>query len=320
MDKSSTLIQQNKVPIKTNLLVDIKMNTACDYHRIVIPFSHNKMVASKPTLVYNRVFSYGIEKVKQYKNQGYKIVIDLDDYWHLNPEHYLYDHFHHHSKEIIEGIKLADMVIVTTDILAMKVRPHNKKVVVIRNALPFDSGQFIKSKNHQSNTPVVWAGGSSHYDDLKLISRGFTQKDITLAGYNENSLEWGKIKDILPRSNYVENVNINNYMKVYDGHKLAIAPLVDNFFNNCKSNLKVLEAGCKGIPIICSPVLPYKNDIDKNVVLYADTSTDWHMLTRKLLKDKIMLKEKGEELAEHVRMHYDLEDANMLRQQVLTSF
>jgi len=39
---------------------------------------------------------------------------------------------------------------------------------------------------------------------------------------------------------------------------LAVAPLEVNRFNECKSNLRLLEYGILGWPVVCSDVLPYR--------------------------------------------------------------
>lgn len=108
-------------------------------------------------------------------------------------------------------------------------------------------------------------------------------------------------------------------MEAYDGHSLAVAPLIDSPFNRCKSNLKILEAGAKGLPIICSKVLPYYNPIDESVVSYAETTQDWHTEVKRYLNNPSYREDRGAALAEHVRLHYRMEDANELRRQVYES-
>lgn len=42
---------------------------------------------------------------------------------------------------------------------------------------------------------------------------------------------------------------------------LALAPLEDNLFNQCKSNLRLLEYGACGFPVVCSDVRPYQGSL-----------------------------------------------------------
>ena len=38
-----------------------------------------------------------------------------------------------------------------------------------------------------------------------------------------------------------------------------VAPLKNNTFNKAKSDLKLVEAGCFGIPIVCQDIVTYEN-------------------------------------------------------------
>lgn len=315
------------------LKCDNKLGSGCDYHRIVMPFAGNTFKPKKDVLVFNRVYSRGSDEVKRLKAQGVKIIVDLDDFYSLNPEHYMAGVFTNHSKTIVEMIKLADVVTVTTEYLAYKIRHLNRNVVVIRNALPYDEGQFTLTKDRYSDTPIIWAGGASHEPDLSLVANTFDDTLLTIAGYEvypsapvgNNSqylttAEWVKVKRKIPNAQYKPAIkNLGEYMSVYDGHSIAIAPLVDNDFNNCKSNLKILEAGAKGLPIICSPVLPYFNPVDAKVVIYADSKASWHYEVVKLIRNPRYTEDRGMMLAEHVRLNYNLADANELRRQVIES-
>lgn len=309
---------------KPKLLCDYKFNSGCDYHRVVMPFSHADIEAKTDVLVFNRIYSQGADEVLKLKRQGVKIVVDLDDFYQLNPEHYLAHLYEPNTRTIVEMIKLADVVIVTTEYLAYKVRHINNNVVVIRNALPFDEGQFTLTNDRSSGTPIVWAGGASHEPDLRLLSNTFDDSLLSIAGYEASASvtgqEWIKIRRSLPNAQYKPAVkSLDSYMTVYDSHALVIAPLVDNDFNNCKSNLKVLEAGAKGIPIVCSKVLPYFNPVDARAVTFAESKAEWHYEVVKLLRNPNYREDRGLFLAEHVRTHYNLKDANELRRQVIES-
>lgn len=44
---------------------------------------------------------------------------------------------------------------------------------------------------------------------------------------------------------------------------VAIAPLEDNTFNRCKSDLKLIESGALGLPVVCQDMITYKNALYK---------------------------------------------------------
>lgn len=253
------------------------------------------------------------------KSTGHKIICDIDDYWILNPEHYLYPHYvkSNRQDEIIANLKMADVVTVTTPLLAAKVREYNRNVVVIPNALPFDQGQFTKSNDKTSGTPFVYVGGASHYDDLALLQGLYG--DLTIAGFHNEEIEWHRIKSLCGGATFKNALPTSEYMKAYNGHRVAIAPLVDNAFNNCKSNIKILEAGAKGIPVIASRCFPYDNPVDKPFVLYASNRYEWWAHMCNLNTNPSLAEDMGAALAEHVRLQYHIRDANELRRQVIES-
>lgn len=308
--------------LENKLILDVRTTTSCDYHRIVLPFSYMHPEPKVPVFVFNRIASYGLDFLYKLKAQGVKIVMDIDDHYQIDPSHYLFQTFMREgmTNHLIANIKLADVVTVTTSLLASKIRHLNNNIVVIPNALPFDQDQFTRSNDLESKSPIVWCGGASHYQDLKILQNLPLPAATTFVGFNSNNKEWIKIKLDHPKVNYEPEIPLTKYMTAYDGHKVALAPLTDSTFNSCKSNLKVLEVGAKGLPIICSMVEPYYNSVDKDVVIYASNKSDWHKEITRLLVYKDYREDQGEKLAEHVRLHYNLKDANELRRQVLLSF
>lgn len=81
---------------------------------------------------------------------------------------------------------------------------------------------------------------------------------------------------------------INTYISSYSYFNTALAPLVNNSFNNMKSELKLIEAGNSKTSIICSDIPLYNNIIThgKNGLLVKEKKShkDW-VKNIKLLKD-----------------------------------
>lgn len=298
--------------------IDIKEGQSCDYHRIDLPFRYiNASQFSKDIIVFNRVHSRGSEYLRSMKAQGMKIVMDVDDFWHLTPNHYLHDHFRDHvAPEMMRGFSLADMVIVTNEVLAAEARAYHHNVVIVPNALPVDYGQFVPSRN--PGITVVYGGGPSHYCDLAAFNTAFNRNEVTIVGLDRHP-EWRKIVDLMPNATYNVRRDLNNYMDMYDGHVAALAPLIPTPFNKCKSNLKMLEAGVKCIPLIASKTHPYYNQKDKDFVLYAENSADWSRHIDRVIRDRQYSRDLGLKLASHVRDNYNLFRVNNLRVEALRS-
>jgi glycosyltransferase involved in cell wall biosynthesis len=294
--------------------------TSCGYHRIDLPFSQLRADLKVPVLVFNRYMQQGVGALVAKRRQGFKIVADLDDFWDLPPEHYLAAAWNASGTpaKIRACLAAADVVLVTNAALADHVHALNPNVVIVPNALPFDEGQFTRAE--QGAETFVYAGGPSHVPDVAPLAEAFNDPCVVFAGDDPRQPEWLKMRQYAPRARYVASRPVSAYMPAYDGHIAALAPLADNPFNRCKSSLKMLEAGAKGLPLIASNVSPYANDTATGNVLLAGGTAEWQANMRFLRERPARAAELGEALAAHVREHYQLRDANEIRRQVLESF
>ena len=284
---------ENKIYTQVNQL-------SCDYHRIVVPMIGLPDVKPKnPVFFFSRLCNEGLDFIQELKKSGVKIVCDLDDYFFLDPDHYLYDYWVENeiSRNMIDTIKLADVCTTTNTWLASEILPFNKNVEIIPNALPFDYGQYTISPETIFGSKFVYVAGKSHLPDIGLLGN---LPNTTICGIKVDGFQ------------YKPHVSILEYMNLYDGHACSLAPLRDTKFNNCKSNLKMLEAGAKGIPLVASRVKPYFNDVDSEYVIYCDR--DWENTLKKYSAYDLM--EKGLQLASFVRSKYNLSNINILRKEL----
>lgn len=308
-----------------NLLVEHRPTSGCWFHRVGEPlkaFGDDLPDPKNTTIWFSRLSAIPYEKLKEYKLAGVKIWIDQDDHFILSPNHVLKETYRVNGmgdrfKALLD---LADVVTVTNDYLASQLKPYtNGEVVIVPNALSYDEGQFTLSEDTESGTPIVYVGGNTHLHDLELVRRAIPLNELTIGGVNKDCQVWKEVTKRFAGVSTKPQATLDSYMNLYEGHKIALAPLEKNNFNACKSNLKILEAGAKGLPIVTSRVHPYYNDLDKDVVIYGNSENSWRSAVTKLLKDDEYRKDKGLELAAHVRQHYQLSDANKIRRQIIES-
>lgn len=308
-----------------NLLVEHRPTSGCWFHRVGEPlkaFGDDLPDPKNTTIWFSRLSAIPYEKLKEYKLAGVKIWIDQDDHFILSPNHVLKETYrvNNMGDRFKALLDLADVVTVTNDYLASQLKPYtNGEVVVVPNALSYDQGQFTKSTDTDSGTYLCYVGGNTHLHDLELVRKALPMSELTIGGVSPECAVWQEVTKRFKGASTKPQQTLDNYMSLYDGHKIALAPLEKNVFNMCKSNLKILEAGAKGIPIVCSKTLPYYNELDKNVVLYGNTENSWRSIVNKLLKDEFFRLEKSQELYEHVRHFYHLKDVNELRRQIIES-
>lgn len=115
------------------------------------------------------------------------------------------------------------------------------------------------------------------------------------------------------------SVDLENYLNYYDSADVAIAPLQDTFWNSMKSELKVIEAAAKHVPIIASKVAPYSDMKSDAGIIWVTQPKQWLEHIRYCIKNPEYVKEQGEQLYEQVSKDYDLININKLRMQVFNS-
>lgn len=325
----------------------IKKGTSCDFHRLYLPLKYMgvdvdsdkklpTLLAEASVVVFNRWAGFEIEHLLRFKKKyGFKIICDLDDYFELYSRHILYKSWQEHDmkRKVLEGIFNADIVTVTTARLADVVKKYNKNVEVVPNGLPFDKEQFVAGERDFDKCQLLYVGGTSHFWDLLTLKSLFykiAREDIkkklqvSLAGYNDSNEEskrfWNAMESICTankRLDYERKYNrpIEDYMGLYDGAGIAIAPLEDNYFNRFKSNLKILEAGCRRIPIVVSDIPPY-SDEQSDLIMKCSSTSDWYKSIETLVKNPSLREEAGDHLGIYVRANYDLEKINEKRKQI----
>lgn len=113
--------------------------------------------------------------------------------------------------------------------------------------------------------------------------------------------------------------DINSYASNYNYFDVSLAPLVNNTFNNNKSQLKVIEAGFHKKALIASYVQPYKLDLisavdegkfnDKGnalVVPEAKNHKEWARQMKRLIENPSLINDLGNRLYETVKDKYSL--------------
>jgi hypothetical protein len=112
---------------------------------------------------------------------GIRFGLDLDDYWDLPEDHLLYEHYKETNKPqlIVESIKAAHFVICTTEILATKIKEHNKEVYVIENGIDTEDPTWQNNHINSKRIRYGFTQGTTHIPDVMSI-----HKDVQTALYD----------------------------------------------------------------------------------------------------------------------------------------
>jgi glycosyltransferase involved in cell wall biosynthesis len=331
------------------ILVITQQNSGVGYHRLMLPIYYMpKKYAFFTDTINDEILSenYDIVVVNRYiptchvddlvkfrEKYGFKLVVDIDDYWHLDPWHILFNYYE--SQPIIDHIKIADMVTCTNATLRTEISRYNDKVQIVPNALPYGKDQFTDVHVPGEKIRIVYTGSITHEKDVALLRNPFkkvlsdrlivNQLHFTLCGYDPandySKMVWHKmINDFTVALKLPGNVKnalpIMEYMNFYNEADISVVPLVASKFNGMKSNLKVLEAATKKIPVIVSNVDPYAGC---PYTVKVSNQTDWYKSIKKLTTDAIYRKEIGEANYEWCSTYFHLDKINELRQQIFQS-
>lgn len=293
-------------------------------------------------VMYNRILPDEVfnDLKKLQQKYGFKICLDVDDYWHLDTHHVLYDYYQdiEFAMRQIEHIKHADVILTTHPRLAFEVALINPNVHVCPNAIP-KQGQFNITREYSAHTRLFWQGSRTHVKDVEILEHPIEQlKSIAgkikmvIGGIEEIETEdsteekptyqmipeWQRMAEVYTAGfkhqyKMIPGEPVTNYYSMYAHVDICLVPLVRSKFNSFKSNLKILEAANLGLPVIASDVDPYKN----LPINYCRSSKDWVGHVKRLVQFPARQKEEGERLKDYADSHFNFEKINTERKQIL---
>lgn len=119
-----------------------------------------------------------ISRIKWLKDQGIKVIMDIDDLWHVDHRHPLYYHIMKEKigDKKIEMLRLVDYITTTTPVFAntIKEKLGLKNAVIFPNAINPEEKQFQPEPIPSDKVRFGWLGGSTHLHDLDLLRNGIS--------------------------------------------------------------------------------------------------------------------------------------------------
>lgn len=262
-------------------------------------------------VVFNRVLPITEQKkfIRKLQSKGVYVICDIDDHWILSSNHASKNIGDAYRQYSIEALMYADEVWTTHELLGKEVERLNANWYVIPNALDPNEPQWQPKTNYSNR--IGWAGGITHFHDLMLTKDAWNDTTPVICGFNEHP-EWLKLSDNF-KADYINALPVTEYGLLYDQFDIAIAPLEDNKFNRCKSNLKIIEAGMKGLPIFVQNIHPYTDDA-KGIFKVDNWNTSIREASAMGVQE---IRESGQALREYVLSNYDINKVNELRKERL---
>jgi len=260
-------------------------------------------------LIQNAFLDHMLNPWKKYQkfNDAFK-VCGLDDLVYMLPD--MHPKQGKWPKNIRRKVKelfqCSDRVIVANEALAEEYRKMTNEVLVVPNYLERWRwcSVVLPQKKKSKKLRVGWAGGHEHIADLEfirpIIKALHNEVDWVFMGLCLDGFEpyikerhYGVEFDLYPQK--LADLNLD----------LAIAPLMHNRFNECKTNLRLLEFGIMGWPVVCTDIVPYKN---APVTHVANNVNEWIRVIREKINEPDELLREGAVLRQWVIDNYMLDD------------
>lgn len=271
--------------------------------------------------------SYLAQAIPMFQKKGVKIVVDIDDdltaihpdnpsFWRLHPRNFgrvmENGKKHLHSWRFLnEACKQADLVTISTPLLASKYASHGRYSVLYNYLAP-----HYYNVEHIDSDVIGWpASIHSHPNDPDTVGSAIAR----LVSQGNQFLHFGdnlrteKAFNLLPGS-AKSQVGINLYDWPTTMAKeigIGIAPLADTSFNHAKSWLKPLEMSAVGIPWVGSPRTEYARLANRGCGILVDRPKEWFKKLNQFSKNPSMRQEyseMGREVSKSLRLEDHAEE------------
>jgi glycosyltransferase involved in cell wall biosynthesis len=248
-----------------------------------------------------------LELLQQYSryNKSVLKVFGMDDLLHAPPpRHRLHKTgYKDIRRRIRKALSMCERLVVSTQPLAEAYADMIEDIRVIPNALDAQRWSDIESHKRSGARPRVgWVGGQQHEIDLDIL--------VPVIREIGDAVEWVFLGD---RPRGIDDLNIEFHKGVLFNEypaklaslnlDLALAPLHVCAFNEAKSNLRILEYGILGIPVVCTDILPYEG---APVARVRNRSAEWVKAIEERVFDLAATEREGATLQRWVETRYML--------------
>jgi len=163
-------------------------------------------------------------------------------------------------------MRMADAVQVTGSGLADQFRFINSRMIIFENQMA-----TVNMGERQASDRVIlgWAGSSGHRKDIEAVSDVIAQamrvcSHVDFAYMGDETI-YRILSAALPagRIIYTPPGTLEEYLGFLQKLDIGIAPLRDNPYNRCRSDVKFLEYASRGVVPVLSSLTPYNASVQQ---------------------------------------------------------
>ena len=275
--------------------------TACGYIRLILPLStlearkefdihfvaadEADLIGADAVIVQRLAFAVDAAidgLLARCRNSGARLIYEIDDdllaIAHDHPEYEYYSDTSRHIRRLIDA---ADEVWVSTEALAVQMRPLGRTIVTIQNELDARIWKEPQPTAPGSILRLIYMGSATHSADFhdllmpafEMLRREFGDRvELTLIGVADRvSLSDGMRMLPPPPGVGTSYPSFANWLQSLRDFDVGLAPLLPTELNKSKSRIKWLEYSAMGLATIASDFAEYRNSIvDSQTGLLAD--------------------------------------------------
>ncbi len=327
-------------PIKVAFFSHSPIVTAMEHYRVIGPLSEagiqyqrgikeghvdDNVFTDSDIILFQRNFSSRFTEYKAIVDLSRKlkkpVVMDLDDYLiglYVNHPDRVNTPFGMELVSILHAIRDADAITVTTSSLQKTIRQLNPNVFVLPNYLDTKLWSIHPPRTISSTEPIkiVYIGTPSHASDLDSISDSLS----TIANTFGNRIAFlfygapppahlAELENVQWKE--PETYTLSEFVEIIQKIEgdIAIAPLLDNEFNRCKSPIKFFEYTAMGMPGVYSDIDAYSDLVEDGINGFlASKQEDWVEKISMLINSTTKRRELIETAQKHLRERWLLHD------------
>jgi glycosyltransferase involved in cell wall biosynthesis len=250
--------------------------------------------------------------LRELKTEGKSVFYSIDDYI-FQPDCKIIEEDNGLIKLFIDE---CDGVISPSKYLLSKI-PDNKRKIYRKNFLGKEAKDlFINGVVAKSDEFVIgWLTGINRHemdffvrDYLKFLDKALNKEKVRFVCFGKHRL--GKLKNI--KVEELDYFELEDWKGLYSKYRelgldVVINPVKDDDeFFRCKSELKYIEAGALGTPLIVTKIQPFVDVVKDGVTgLFANTPEEFVEKTLLLFQQRDLLKDMSKSVLDDIEREYD---------------
>lgn len=242
---------------------------------------------------------------------------------------------HLELKQLLEGAQYYREAILHADVFLTSTKQildvynsinEQKKSFLLQNGMVKDIFKFRTTKKNFTKKDIrifYGAGSNTHDADFDMIHlaisdilKRYPNVHLYVIGQLTLNPVFMQYKNQIHR---ISRLSAKNYFREIAKYDIALMPLTDTFFNNCKSNIKFIEASILNIPSIASNLIEFSNVIEdgKNGFLAKNNYNEWYTKIEKLVLDKDLRNELAKNALQSCTALYGIQKQTKTMEEIL---